>query len=118
MRAGVKALGFCAELSTAATMWRPAVAREFVARAGEGSRGGEQGRSRERTTRGGHPSRRWSGGGRAALRSKAPRWPQGGGAEQSSTCPRKKKRGEGSGGLFGNFKNLRDLSVKQDFPLI
>jgi hypothetical protein len=41
MRTGVKALGFCTELSTAATMWRPAVAREFVARAGEGSRGGE-----------------------------------------------------------------------------
>jgi hypothetical protein len=39
MRAGVKALGFCTELSTAATMWRPAVAQEVVARAEEGSRG-------------------------------------------------------------------------------
>jgi hypothetical protein len=41
MRAGVKALGFCNELSTAATMWRPAVAREVVARAEEGSKEGK-----------------------------------------------------------------------------
>jgi hypothetical protein len=82
MCAGVKAPGFCTELSTAATMWQPAVAREFVARAGEGSRGGEQGRSRERTTRGGHPSRRWSSGGRAVARSEALRRRQGGREEQ------------------------------------
>jgi hypothetical protein len=39
MRIGVKAVGFCTELSTVATMWRPVVAWEVVARAEEGSRG-------------------------------------------------------------------------------
>jgi hypothetical protein len=62
MHAGVKALGFCTELSMAATLWRPAVAREVVARAEEGSRGGEQDRDRARATRGGRLSRRWSRG--------------------------------------------------------
>jgi hypothetical protein len=62
MHAEVKALGFCTELSTAAMMWRPVVAREVVARAEEGSRGGEQDRDRARATCGGRPSRRWSGG--------------------------------------------------------
>jgi hypothetical protein len=73
--------------------------------AGEGNRAGV-GRGRR------VGSRRWSGGGgRAAARSKAlHRWQEE--TEQSSTCPRKKKRGEGSGGLFGNFKNSRDFSVK------
>jgi hypothetical protein len=45
MCAGVKALGFYNELSTAATMWRPAAAREFVAR-GEGQQGRETGPGR------------------------------------------------------------------------
>jgi hypothetical protein len=66
MRAGVKALGFCNELSTAVTMWRQAVAREVVVRAEEGSKEGEQGWGRERATRGGRSSRRWSGGGSTA----------------------------------------------------
>jgi hypothetical protein len=44
-------------------------ARDAVARARDGSREGEQGRGRGRTTRGVHPSRRWrGGGGRAAAR--------------------------------------------------
>jgi hypothetical protein len=66
MRAGVKALGFCNELSTAVTMWRPTVAREVVARAEEGSKEGERRRGRERATRGGRSIRRWSGGGSTA----------------------------------------------------
>jgi hypothetical protein len=37
MRAGVKALGFCTELPTAATRWRPAEAREAVVRSKQGS---------------------------------------------------------------------------------
>jgi hypothetical protein len=37
-----------------------------VACAEEGSRRGEQGRSREKATRGSRPSRRWSGGGSTA----------------------------------------------------
>jgi hypothetical protein len=62
-------------------------------------------------TRGVHPSRRWHGdGGRAAAKGEALPTAgsraeelctggRGGRAEQGSTCPRKKKRGEGSEGL-------------------
>jgi hypothetical protein len=65
-----------------ARAWRPVVARECVARAKEGSRGGEEGRGRERTTRGGRCSRRWSGGGgRAAAWGEALRRRQEGRAE-------------------------------------
>jgi hypothetical protein len=94
------------------------VAREFVARAGEGSRGGEQGRSRERTTRGGHPSRRWSGGGsRAAARSEALCQRQ---EEQNRAAHARGRRREGRGpkNLYAKLKDPRDLLVKQKFPLI
>jgi hypothetical protein len=60
MHAEVKALGFCTELSTAATMWRPAAAWEFVARAEKGSKEGKQGRAEGRGTCGGRGSRRWA----------------------------------------------------------
>jgi hypothetical protein len=118
MCAGVKALGFCTELSMAATMWRPAVAREFVARAEEGSRGGEQGWGKERTTCGGHPSRRWSsGGGRAVARGEALRRRQGG--QSRATCARGRRReGRGPKDLCAKLNDPRDLSVKQNFPLI
>jgi hypothetical protein len=76
--------------------WR--AARDDVARAEEGSKEGEQSRDKERTTRGGRSSRWWRGGG-GQSRSTAP---AAGGAEQS-TCPRKKKRGEGSGGPVWKF---------------
>jgi hypothetical protein len=91
-------------------MWRPAVAREIVARAEEGSREGEQGRGRERTTRGGHPSRRWRGsGGRAAVRGEAlHRWK---GKQSRASRARGRREERGPGGLFENFRNLRDLSV-------
>jgi hypothetical protein len=46
MRAGIKALGFCTELSMAATMWWPAAAREFVACAEKGSKEGGTGPGR------------------------------------------------------------------------
>jgi hypothetical protein len=82
-----------------------------MARAEQGSRGGEQGRGRERTTRGGHPSRRWSGGsGKAAAKGKALRRRQ---EEQSRAARARGRRTEGGGprGLFENFRNLRDLLV-------
>jgi hypothetical protein len=102
---GVKALGFCTELSTAAMMWRPAVAREVVARAEEGSRGREQDRDRAKATRGGRLSRRWSGGSLHSGDGEVP-CTGGKGAEQSSTCPRKKKRGEGSEGPMCKTKRF------------
>jgi hypothetical protein len=87
-----------------------------VARAEEGSRGGEQGLSRERTTRGGHPSRRWSGGGgRAAARGEA-LCRRHGKTEQSSTCPRMKKRGKGSGGPVWKFQKSQGPIGKARFP--
>jgi hypothetical protein len=62
-----------------------------------GQQGGEQSWDWGGATRGSRSSRRWSGdGGRAAARGEALHRRQE--AEQSSTCPRKKKRGEGSGG--------------------
>jgi hypothetical protein len=57
-----KVLGSCSGLSTATARWRPSRA-PGVARAEEDGRGGKQGRGRARATRGGQPSRRWSGGG-------------------------------------------------------
>jgi hypothetical protein len=93
-----------------ARVWRPVVARECVARAKEGSRGGEQGQGRERTTRGGRSSKRWSGsGGRAAARGEAlPRQQEG----RAEHVPEEEEEREGvQGGLFENFRNLRDLSV-------
>jgi hypothetical protein len=95
-----------------------------MARVEDGSRGGEQGRSRERTTHGGHPSRRWSGGGgraaTAAERRPGLKHCAGGRGKQSRAARVRGRRreGRGPGDLFGNFKNLKDLSEKQDFPLI
>jgi hypothetical protein len=79
-----------------------------VARAEEGSRGREQGPGRERATRGGRPSRRWSGGGStaAAARCSAPATEEAGGAEW---CQRKKKEGGGSRDLCVKPKESRDL---------
>jgi hypothetical protein len=65
----------------------------------EGSRGGEQGRGRERATRGSRPSRRWSGGGSTATAARCPALAAEG-AEQSSMCQRRKKE-EGGGGSEG-----------------
>jgi hypothetical protein len=117
MRAGVKALGFCTELSTAATMWRPAVALEFVARAEEGSKEGEQGRGRGKKTCGGRPSRRWSHGGSTAMvaRCSAPAAGSSRGAEGGQ---RKKKGRRGPKDLCAKLKDFRGLSVKQNFSLI
>jgi hypothetical protein len=59
--------------------------------------------------RGSRPSKRWSGGRSTvtAARCSTPAAEEAGWVEG---CQRKKKGG--SGGLFGNFKNLRDLLVK------
>jgi hypothetical protein len=79
--------------------------RAWKRAAGEGNRAGiGEGQRVE-----GDPAR---GGAVAAVerRPEAKHCAGGGGAEQSM-CSRKKKRGEGSGGLFENFRNLRDLSV-------
>jgi hypothetical protein len=87
-----------------------------VAPAEEGVREEEQARGRRATTRGGRGSRRWRGGGSttAAARCSAP--VAGGRAEQGSTCPRKKKRGEGSRGpIWKSHKSNGPLS-KLNFP--
>jgi hypothetical protein len=94
--------------------WRPAVAREVVAWAEEGSKEGEQGQSRERTTRGGHPSRRWSDSGGTAATARCPA-PAAGGQSRAARARGRRREGRGPGGLFRNFKNLRGLSIKQDF---
>jgi hypothetical protein len=91
--------------------WRLAVAWEVVARVEEGSKEGEQGRSRERTTRGGHPSRRWSDSGGTAVTARCPA-PAAGGQSRAARARGRRREGRGPGGLFGNFKNLRGLSVK------
>jgi hypothetical protein len=112
MRTGVKAMGFCTELSTAAMMWRPAMAREFVARAEEGSRGGEQGRGKERTTRGGHPNRRWSdGGGRAAAKGEALRRRLGG-QSRAARARGRRREGRGPKDLCAKLKDPRGLMKK------
>jgi hypothetical protein len=84
---------------------------KVVAHAEEGSRGGEQGRGRGRGTRGSYPSRRWSGGGStmAAARCSAP---AAGGQSKVARARGRRREGMGLGGLFGNLRNLRDLSVK------
>jgi hypothetical protein len=85
------------------------VAREVVARAEEGSKEGEQGRS------GGHPSRRWSDSGDTAATMRCPALAAGR-AEQSSTCSRKKKRGKGSGGPVWKFQESQGTLGKVRFP--
>jgi hypothetical protein len=81
-----------------------------VARAEEGSRGGEQGWGREGATRGSRPSRRWSGGGStmAVARCSAPAAESSRGAEGGQ---RKKKGGRGPKDLCAKLKDYRDLSV-------
>jgi hypothetical protein len=77
-----------------------------MARAEEGSRGGEQGRGRERMTRGGHPSRRWSsGGGRAVARGLALRQRQ---EEQSRAGRARGRRREG--GVRGACLKFLEIS--------
>jgi hypothetical protein len=73
--------------------------------AGEGNRAGAEGERRVEVIP--------AGGG--AVAAAAERWPEAKHcrwqeAEQRSTCSRKKKGG-GPGDLFGNLRNLRDLSV-------
>jgi hypothetical protein len=89
---------------------------DAVARAREGSREGEQGRGRGRTTCGVHPSRRWrGGGGRAAARAKDCRQQERNRAEHVLG---EEERGGGPGDVFVKTKNFRDPTVKKDFPLI
>jgi hypothetical protein len=91
-------------------MWRPADCS-----GGRGVRGeGQQGRARAagdvQATRGEGGSRRWSGGG---LHSGDGEVLCTGGREgRGQRVPEEEEAGGWSGGLFGNFKNLRDLSVK------
>jgi hypothetical protein len=79
---------------------------KVVARAEEGSRGGEQGRGRGRGTRGSYPSRRWSGGGstnggaRGALHQR-----QGGRAEQHVL-----EEEEERGGVRGAYLEISEIS--------
>jgi hypothetical protein len=44
--------------------------------------------------------------------------PVAGGQSRAARARGRRSEGRGLGGLFGNFKNLRDFSIKQDFPLI
>jgi hypothetical protein len=84
----------------------------------EGSRGGEQSRGRERTTRGGHPSRRWSGGGgRAAARGEALRRRQTG-QNRAARARGRRRDGRGPKDLCAKLRDSKDLSIKQNFPLI
>jgi hypothetical protein len=79
-------------------------------RAEEGSRGGEQGRGRERATRGGRPSRRWSGGGStaAAARCSALAAEEAGGQRGA----RGRRRKGGPRDLCAKPNESWDLSVK------
>jgi hypothetical protein len=77
-----------------------------VAHAEEGSRGGQQGLGRERMTRGGHLSRRWSGGGnRAAARSEALHRQQ----EEQSRAARAEEK-EKWEGVRGAFLKILEIS--------
>jgi hypothetical protein len=40
------------------------------------------------------------------------------GGQSRARARGRRREGRGPGGLFGNLKNSRDFSVKQDFPLI
>jgi hypothetical protein len=84
-----------------------------VARAREATREEELDRERKRATRGKDLSRRWRcGGGEAAARGAA--LPAAG--EQSrTTCGRKKKRGERSGGLACDFQKVQGPLGKLGF---
>jgi hypothetical protein len=118
MRAGIKALGFCTELSTAATMWWPAAAREFVACVEKGSKEGgtgpgrgereawregkqEVGCARPAQRRPGEPHRRQRRGGKGI---------EGLGG--------RRREGKGPKDLCAKLKDSRGLAVKQNFPLI
>jgi hypothetical protein len=103
------------ELATAARAWRPADGSGMRG-AREGSRGGEQGWGRGRTTRGGRSSRRWRGGGSRAAAKGVALPAAGGETEQRSTCSRKKKRGERSGGPVWKFQEFQGPHGKERFP--
>jgi hypothetical protein len=105
MRAGVKALGFCTELSMAATMWWSAAAREFVARAEKCSKEGKQVQGEGRGTCGGRGSRRWAAAAcTAAAGGATPAAAQG--RQGNRGAQRKKKRGKRSEGPMCKTKRF------------
>jgi hypothetical protein len=111
MHAKDKALGFCSGLSPVAARWRPSRAPGGRGACKQGQRREEIGPGQgERdawrpTKQEVERQRRHSGDGEVLCTGGR----EGTGAEG---CQRKKKGGRGPRGLFGNFKNLRDLSVK------
>jgi hypothetical protein len=93
--------------NTAATMWQPTEARVVVARSKEDSREGKQDRDRGRVTRGGHPSRRWSGSGSIATAGGAAlRRRQRGQNRGAEDARGRREEGRGPRDSFGKPKNL------------
>jgi hypothetical protein len=82
-----------------------------VACAEEGSRGGEQSRGRERTTRGGHPSRRWSG---SQERGTAP---AAGENRAEQHVPEEEEERGGVRGTYLEISKFQGLLGKARFPI-
>jgi hypothetical protein len=117
LRAEDKALASCRELSTATTRWRPSRAPGSGGACKRGQRRGEIGPGQGETDawrsikQEVERQRRHSGGGKVPCTSGREQHGRRGGQ-------RKKKGGRGPKDLCAKLKDSRDLSVKQNFPLI